>query len=432
MTPAKTFKTIVVLLLLAGRSAAQDAAQLRALLVIDSNAAKVGGDDRLLRDCAHYCLNKMQALINDVNGSHLQGRIFCNVLEGNDATPDKIREFYKQNVGYDPNNHLLFFYFGHGGFDKKLGHMFATSGGDMLRREVYHLMADTGARGIFILSDCCSNYGTFTPGRLGAGMKTSTDDWTRFGTFAGGVPVLTHHPVTSPLTASVPSSIVRSAAQGQAADRRTNVNMFYDLFYRSQGLYNMTSATEGQYSWGGIFTEALHTYLTASSSSIRPDGKTGTVDWNSLYFKVRNRTNSKFHETRLSTNDQWMNKQALQIPQAFCLGKWPKNQRRSLAVKNDTGHNIRVFVKYYELDFASNTWGWREPQAFWAVKAGQTTLQNGKDLVGGQKMRIWAETEDRSIVWDEYRDKDLQLAPEEGFHGPIERFVFTFNRPVEE
>ena len=253
--------------------------------MIDTHCGKRGGDFEIHRRYALNCLNNLRGVINGAS-AEFKGRVFLDVLQDEHVTPQKIRNYYRKKIGYNPRNHLLFYYGGHGSVDKKHGHYFAMSGGNILRREVFNLMADTGAPGIYILTDCCSSYGTYDPKWLAPVVNAEVRPETLVLAQAD-VRLLNAVAARSPI-ASLAPDIVRAGFLGQTVvNRRANVNMFYDLFFRPQGVHSITAASEGTYGWGDNFTVALAEYLTASSSSVRPDGKTGTVTWDNFFFKVR-------------------------------------------------------------------------------------------------------------------------------------------------
>ena len=76
--------------------------------------------------------------------------------------------------------------------------------------------------------------------------------------------------------------------QPRAADgKKANVKLFYDLFYRSQGVVKICSSAEGQFSFSGHFSSALSQSLCMPSASIRPDGRNGTVTWQDFFPKLQ-------------------------------------------------------------------------------------------------------------------------------------------------
>ncbi len=367
-----------------GSPAFADTKELHVLLIVDTNASKRGGEDNVMRPAMQANLKRMQDLINDVYASdnaRLKDRLFLNIITGDDVSPAKIREFF-QKMPYNADRAWLVYYAGHGGTDPDKGHYFATSGGDILRAEVYHLVDDLGPRAIFLMSDCCSNYA----------------------------------PATIP-------------AQRAAV----NADAFYSLFYQTDGLVNFTAATKGELGWvtstdGGYMTLSFAHYLR--QSGLR--GANGKVTWNDLFPLVRNATNDLFQQAKNAAPEGSAIKNAQsQVPEAFNLGGWPKQYRRQLVVKNNTQKTIYVYVEYYDLNFTTNQWQWYQPTQngirYEIAPGASHTLRHNSWLIGANRMRIWASSSDGTQVWEEYRNKEVNLAGTDGYNGSMGQFTFTFN-----
>jgi Caspase domain len=385
----------VVLLLCHVRHAAADATQLSVLLLIDTNAGKVGGDEEIQRQGALADLKRLRRLIDDVYQSQwpkFKGRMTLDILKDKDVSPAKIREYYHMQP-FKPDRALMLFYSGHGAYDAKKGHFFATSGGSILRSEVYELMNDCGPQAIFLFSDCCSTYG------------------------------------------EMPSAA--SADSGSRQQKQVNWRAFYNLFFQSQGRFEVTAASRGEASWfdadnGGYFTTALALYLYKPNSAIRLDGKEGAVTWRDLFGRVRDLTVNIFKQRRNNAAASDPIREApSQVPDALALGKWPTQYRKQLLVKNNTDKTLRVWLRYHDLDFSTNQWKWFNPTEngkSYAIKPGQSTrlLDNGWP-VGGNSLYIWAASEDGSTVWEQYRDQPLRLVLTNGYQGPMQQHEFSFD-----
>jgi hypothetical protein len=385
-TALALFAAALLLLGQPGRAAA-DAQELHIVLVVDTNASKRGGEDEIMRPGMEANLKHLTDVINEVYNAdeRFKGRMFLNVIKGDDVTLEKVRKFFTGQP-YNPNRAWLFFYCGHGATDPKKGHYFAMSGGDMLRSDVYHLINDTGARGIFLFSDCCSSYADFQPPQRRVPAK-----W----------------------------------------------KVFYQLFYQTEGVVNFTAASESQFGWvnsrdGGMFTRAFVKFLCEPASGIRKDGEDGPVTWDDFFGRVRDTTDDIFQDARnRAPEGAEIKKSDSQVPQAFHLGGWPTQYRRQLVVKNDTNQTLCVWVMYYDLNFSTNEWEWYYPTKNgirYELKPGASnTLRHDGWLIGAHRLRIWAATLDGRLVWERYKTEDLYLTPKDGYRGPFGQFTFTFN-----
>jgi Caspase domain len=407
----------LVLLLVHARSAAADAQSLNVLLVIDTNAGVVGGDVKEHRFWAMKDLERIQGVVDEVHasaGASLKNRLFLTVLKGKDVTPAKIRKYYA-SLPFDPAcNHLLY-YSGHGAVDAGKGPFYGTSGGRILVSEIYNLMSNTGAKGIFLLSDCCSVPAVFAGSE---GQGGSRGSW----------------PVLSP--SSLNPSFGRSELevalmQPRAADgKKANVKMFYDLFYRAQGVVKICASAEGQFSFSGHFSSALSQSLCMPSASIRPDARNGTVTWPDFFPKLQSLTNQSFQEAKkIAPAGTEQKKAKSQFPRALKLGGWPNQYRRHLVVHNKTGHKLNVWLECYDLNFKTGQWQWFRPTqgtSCYVLNAGEKTALNAGDReAAGSRIRIWAATQDGLQTWDRYREEDLCLSGKDGYQGPIGKYTHT-------
>ncbi len=91
---------------------------------------------------------------------------------------------------------------------------------------------------------------------------------------------------------------------------------------------------------------------------------------------------------------------------------------RHILVSNNTDKPIRVYLQYYTYD-ANGQWGWygdASEETYWAIGPGVRTYLAINDVkLHAQRVRIWARSEDGSLVWLQYRDQDLELVPLSGY-----------------
>ncbi|HYV37318.1 MAG TPA: caspase family protein [Gemmataceae bacterium] len=417
--PFLTAAAALVVLLSYVHSASADASLLRIFLVIDTNAAKRGGSDNIHRPAQQANLKYMKDVINEVYGSEngkFKDRLYLDVIQGDDVTPEKIRAYFKK-LPYNPKQALLFYYGGHGGTDKDKGHYLATSGGNILRSEIKNMMLNTGAQSAFIISDCCSDYVPFgnQPG--------------------GGRSLLLN---ASLLSFAQPSFELAGMPESQQATggAKANSKLFYDLFYKTEGVVDFTAATKGTVSWcnsnGGYMTRVLAKALAdstnAPSQAVRPDA----INWPSFFAKVKERTTATFNDikSKAAANDPILKATSIQTPEAAQLGGWPTQNRKLLKVKNETSEKIKVYVKYYDLNPTTNQWEWRsatENGKYFIIEPGaEKTLNDNGWLIGGARIRIWAASAQSNLMWSKYRDQDLVLVPQGGYHGPVASHTHKF------
>ncbi len=104
---------------------------------------------------------------------------------------------------------------------------------------------------------------------------------------------------------------------------------------------------------------------------------------------------------------------------------------RYIVAENRSSQAIYVFMLYYTFNDAGE-WNWygdASEQTYWIVQPGATTyLAIDNVPVHAYKIRIWARSEDGSLVWDTYKNEDLEISPATGYQA-MERdaFTYTFN-----
>ena len=103
-------------------------------------------------------------------------------------------------------------------------------------------------------------------------------------------------------------------------------------------------------------------------------------------------------------------------------GTLRRRKRRYLVVKNATGEQLTVFVRYYT-KVSDGTWVWVKGK--WVVEPGERKhLERGGQKLSASQMNIWAEG--RSAQWYEFKDSTMSLGkPYTADH--TETYEFTFN-----
>lgn len=104
---------------------------------------------------------------------------------------------------------------------------------------------------------------------------------------------------------------------------------------------------------------------------------------------------------------------------------------RYVAVENRASQRIYVFMLYYTFNDAGE-WNWygdASEQSYWIVQPGASTyLAVDNVKVHAYKIRIWARSEDGSLIWDRYQNEDLEISPAAGYQATErEAFTYTFN-----
>lgn len=128
----------------------EEASHLHVLLVLDTNdqmGATWGRDGENLEALLETAFRRQQ----------LDGRYTITRLTGSDVTPENILAHYR-DLRVGPQDALLFYYSGHGGFHIKKGHFLALHAGKLYRSDLLAATAAPQPRLRVILTDCCANY----------------------------------------------------------------------------------------------------------------------------------------------------------------------------------------------------------------------------------------------------------------------------------
>lgn len=100
----------------------------------------------------------VQALLESLlKKQKLVDRAAITMLTGREVSPRTILDYYK-TLRIDPEDTLLFYYSGHGGYHINKGHFLALTHGKLDRGELISAMEGLKPRLCVVLTDCCSNY----------------------------------------------------------------------------------------------------------------------------------------------------------------------------------------------------------------------------------------------------------------------------------
>lgn len=155
MLPLRCRSLVVAILaagLLASPLAAQEvseAKRVRVLIAVDTHdkmGLAWGIDGANMRDTLSATLKKQ----------NLGDRLTIEMFTGKQVTPENIIAYY-QGLQADPEDALLFYYSGHGGFHLKRGHFMALHYGSLFRRDLIAAMKKNNPRLMVLLTDCCAN-----------------------------------------------------------------------------------------------------------------------------------------------------------------------------------------------------------------------------------------------------------------------------------
>ena len=127
-----------------------EAAKVRVLLVLDTldRMGETWGLDG----------KNMKALIETAMAQQkLEGRFTIDMLTGGSVNPDNILNYYR-NLQTGPNETLMFFYSGHGGYHVNRGHYVALTLGKLYRNDLMAAMDLKKPKLRVVLTDCCANY----------------------------------------------------------------------------------------------------------------------------------------------------------------------------------------------------------------------------------------------------------------------------------
>lgn len=220
----------------------QELKRLRVLMLIDTN-------DKL---ATNFTVSErfMKAILsNGIPASRLD----ITVLRGDDATPRKVLDYYR-NLQTGPEEAVLFYYAGHGAIDRARGakpawargHYLALNAGTLYRSDVYDAIKAKNPGLTIILTDCCS---ADVPAR--PADYTTTDD---------GAPTV--------------------------APPRELSHLCRCLFFRHRGVVDRTAAWDGTcgYSDAGIgnwYTAAI-TRMFAAPQQWVPDSGRSFAGWDSF------------------------------------------------------------------------------------------------------------------------------------------------------
>lgn len=245
-------------------------------------------------------------------------RYTIKVLSGTQMTEKAVLDFYRR-LKIGPNDSLVFYYTGHGGFYPDKGHLlnmrafFRGQEGykraDIDRAELVAAMARHQPRSIIVLTDCCAS--------------------SNLPIVAGGVrrkiPDVKNKP---PLNENGDGSVFR------------------DLFFRSRGVVNITSSLTGTPSrgerakGGSFFTLALYKLLKDQRSRFDKDGD-GKVTWPEFFPELEKHTELESFLVRKLPDGRLI--ADFHTPEAFLLGDSirpeivanPKTKNPVLAVDAD-------------------------------------------------------------------------------------------------
>lgn len=129
---------------------AKEIATLHVLIAVDTDDA---GGATWGRDGAN-----MKALIeSSFQKQKLAGRFQIEVFTDKNVTAEKILGYYR-SLKIGPDDGLLFYYSGHGGFHIAKGHFLALTRGLLDRKALIDSMEALKPRLCVVLTDCCANY----------------------------------------------------------------------------------------------------------------------------------------------------------------------------------------------------------------------------------------------------------------------------------
>lgn len=205
-----------------------DAPMVHALIVADTNDARIG----------QHVESDRRIVVGAIEEAFPSHRRTLRVLEGDDATPENVLQYYSA-LKNGTNDTLLFYYAGHGAVDDKPGHVLTMQTANLSRRTLVNTIMDKHARLNIILTDCCSVFSDIKEFYAGAGYD--------------------------------------------------HVTVRY-LFFRHRGTVDLTAADIGKPAYGsrtgGIFTNALFGLLTKSPEKLDTDGD-GIPSWEDLWMQLR-------------------------------------------------------------------------------------------------------------------------------------------------
>jgi len=248
--------------------------RVRILLVADTNGA--GAD---LHAFDKDRINLEKALKVALREQHLEDCYTLDVLEGGDATPSKVLEYYR-NLKTEPGETLFFYYSGHGGTNITTGHFLAMSAGNLPRSELRSAMEAHHPRLLILLTDCCANDTISSP--------------------------------TFPIATGVDKEN-RLAKRPQTAQKHKHGELARQMFFTQRGVVDINACQTGSVSFsvdhqGGHFTFALIRLLNAQVDQYEAVTD-GTVQWNTFFTVLQSETLHSVHSARALN----------QVPMAFAV-----------------------------------------------------------------------------------------------------------------
>jgi hypothetical protein len=301
-----------------------EATRVRILLVVDTHgfAAKENG--------FAFDKDSMKRVIKEaLRDQNLEDRYTLDILDGNDATPQKVLDYYR-DLKLEPGEALLCYYSGHGGTgnggtDNGGGHFLDLKAGRLSRDALRKAMEAKKARLMVLLTDCCANFdGPLSLdggiGELPGGFPPPLPD--DFGgitietTFPDGPPFADPPPFLKdpPAKAKAKPVVVKVLRDSgrQNSLRNGRGEILKDLLFRQRGVIDITASTVGQLAFssktrGGYFTLTLTGLLSAHADRFEALGD-GAVGWGSFFDALQS-----------LTKDNANRESYKQIPQAFSI-----------------------------------------------------------------------------------------------------------------
>jgi hypothetical protein len=392
------------------QAGADEATRLRILFVVDGNAKEIG-------QSAVSSYKRMLEVFGAIKAKH-ENRFTWEVYEKENAKPANVLHYYKNELkDLKPTDALLFYYTGHGAWDKnpepstdEKGHYLAMTAGNLYRSELRKAMLARNPFAVFIITDCCSTLPGVDPPRR---------DGSNF-----------------PAVGAVPQG-------GQP-----QWQLFRNLFFQQRGVVDIQAATRGEFSWFGSgggpaqFTTAFTGLLCQARSTLRGDGRDGFVSWNDFFPRLQYRTLHLFRKLQYdlaaakvayrknpTTNKfEDVRNYRSQTPNAFYLGEWPEHQRY-LKVVNNTGQKLKLWVWPNVHDPATKQWKWYGGANgyYWELAPGANTyLRVDKWVLRGHSIKYWATTP--TLKWESYRNTPRVLVPSDGYRkvGDLGTWTMTF------
>ncbi len=347
--------------------------RLYALLICDTDADKVGPSIPLDRD-------RMLAVLRTVvDPQGRRDRVVPSVLEGEDATPERILKYLAQlQVG--PQDSLMIYYRGHGAHSDTSGHELALKHGHIKRSVVRGAMREKNARLSVLLTDCCDNVVRTD------GVEDDKPKPHRRKPFAAG--------------------------------ETANWNTVSNLFFAGAGnLVDINACKPGQESFsnktfGGFFSACFVHALCETSTEIAGNV---ALDWTKLGDHVNALVDDRFIAADTQT-----------VFRHF-TNEWPTTFfDRALLVKNESPFTAKLHVSY--MPHGQNDW--ITTPTTWTVAPGKAGILHDKAhdnaLVAAEQVRVWAESDDGKHLWAKHKTEPLKLTEERTGYADQQIANFTF------